>query len=567
MPAAGQKQHDSARLKAVFIEVITLDQTDRDARLASLCTDDATFERACRALLFAHDSADRSGFLAEAQRTLPTAPIAPHAAELSPGTPIDPPDHDLLRPIAQGGFGQVWLARNRHTDRLCAIKVIDRYPEAELEGVRRLQHCVKGHPHLMPIDHVGLADGRLFCIMPLADNASAAAQVTTPHDYAPLSLDVWVRRNGLLPEPAAAALGCDIALALGALHSSGLVHGDVKPQNILRVEGRWVLADYSLVGSADSPSARGRSSGYTPDRGAGAPAGDLFSLGQVLQFLRTAKHPSPGTDPVPGAPTTRPWRELVQSLTHADPDARTTARDAARALMRLQARPRRRAVAAALMTLVLAVVVVVIARPPATGTGRMFAQLYRDQGDERDERVIDIGRVLAQPGSLQPGDFLKFDLAFDQRTRAFLIVVTPDGQQTLCHPASVSTPPRAQGHIVYPKDLDLFHQLSEGIGNYAFVLVAARSHLPSFDAWSTRPTAPPASMWTHALRDEMLDAPILLRAVDGVCAPHETTRGLAQRTPTDSPLRELLASISRSPGVAWVDALVVPVAECSPQTP
>ncbi len=120
------------------------------------------------------------------------------------------PDFDLIRPIGSGGFGEVWIARNRTTRRLRAIKLVSlaRSQRAdaatrEITSLVRLEASARcRHPNLLAIHHVGQTAEYLFYVMDPADDA-AGGPATDRRDYCPATLEVRLRRKGdrcLLPE-------------------------------------------------------------------------------------------------------------------------------------------------------------------------------------------------------------------------------------------------------------------------------------------------------------------------------------------------------------------------------
>lgn len=112
----------------------------------------------------------------------PTLPYSPSS------TTADIPDFVLIRPIGEGGFGQVWLATNQATGQLRAVKLIpldvsDRVDPAgrELMSLIRLERVAQQrHPHLTTIHHVGRTPQHLFYVMDLADDLSGGPLRLTP---------------------------------------------------------------------------------------------------------------------------------------------------------------------------------------------------------------------------------------------------------------------------------------------------------------------------------------------------------------------------------------------------
>ncbi len=89
------------------------------------------------------------------------------------------PDHELLRCIGRGSYGEVWLARHARLGALRAVKIVRRdcFGEArrfqrEFAGLQKYEPVSWGHPNLMAILHVGGADDHFYCVMELADRAA-----------------------------------------------------------------------------------------------------------------------------------------------------------------------------------------------------------------------------------------------------------------------------------------------------------------------------------------------------------------------------------------------------------
>lgn len=208
------------------------------------------------------------------------------------------PDHQLIRRIGRGGFGEVWLARDILGE-IHAVKLLRMSGQrsagamqTEFEGLKRFTPISREHPGLVSVLHVGRdeAGACLYYVMELADdlggNPSARrADPTTLEKYAPRTLEAELARHGRLNLSEAIELGIRLAEALAHLHSRNLVHRDIKPANIVFVKGAPKLADVGLVtevaGQGAAPYYLGTPGRIAPE-GAGTPAADVFSLGKVL---------------------------------------------------------------------------------------------------------------------------------------------------------------------------------------------------------------------------------------------------------------------------------------------
>ncbi len=200
--------------------------------------------------------------------------------------PVSIPDHTLLRVIGRGSYGEVWEARNvMGTPR--AVKIVRRQDfddarpfDREFEGIQRYEPVSRSHAGLVQVLHVGKdpTGDYFYYVMELGDRDDAAG----PEVYVPKTLRSELQRHGTLPVPDCIEMGIALASGLGHLHRSGLVHRDVKPSNIIFVNGLPKLADVGLVaGLSDTRSMVG-TEGYFAPEGTGQPRCDVFSLGKVL---------------------------------------------------------------------------------------------------------------------------------------------------------------------------------------------------------------------------------------------------------------------------------------------
>jgi len=228
----------------------------------------------------------------------------------------DIPDHTLLRCIGRGGYGEVWLARDA-IGGFHAVKIIYRktFPrpepfEREFRGIQTFAPMSRSHPGLVHILHVGRNDlrGCFYYVMEAADDEISGASID-PDRYAPRTLSRDIARSGRLPVRECVQLGLDLASALDHLHQRQLIHRDVKPANIIFVNGQPKLADVGLVrtmGSDGAEVTRVGTSGYLAPEGPGTANADVYALGKTLyeaatgcecgQFPELPSNLSAGTD-------------------------------------------------------------------------------------------------------------------------------------------------------------------------------------------------------------------------------------------------------------------------------
>ena len=191
-------------------------------------------------------------------------------------------DYILTICCGSGGFGEVWLAKNRVSGMSVALKIITNRGQGakEKSGLIKFQQC--RHPNLIKILHVGETDNKqLYYTMDCADNAG------TEHSYIADSLENRIKKGKISPEECYILAG-KIAEALGYLHRAGMVHRDVKPGNILFIKGEPVLADIGLVTQADVDTSFAGTKGFMPDyvwneEHEPCPASDFYALGVTLQ--------------------------------------------------------------------------------------------------------------------------------------------------------------------------------------------------------------------------------------------------------------------------------------------
>src|SRR2546421_3396983 len=203
------------------------------------------------------------------------------------------PDHELLRVIGRGAYGEIWLARTV-TGAFRAVKVVyrstfesERTFLREFEGMSAFEPISRAHAGFINILHVGRTAEYLYYSMELADDHLAGGKIDV-ESYEPRTLKTDLARHKRLSADESIRVGISLTEALEALHERGLTHRDIKPSNIIFIEGVPKLADIGLVAASGQRSFVG-TEGYIPPEGPGTPRADIYSLGKLLYEISTGK--------------------------------------------------------------------------------------------------------------------------------------------------------------------------------------------------------------------------------------------------------------------------------------
>ncbi len=231
----------------------------------------------------------------------PTSPVDAHSAGDSPSIPAPlaaalRDRYEFVRETGRGASAFVYLARDLKHDRLVAVKALN--PDLGATAGERFLREIRvsagmQHPHILPMYDSGLADGRLFFVMPFVDGGSLRQRL----DAEPQ-----------LPIDEALQVAYDVAIALAFAHDQGVIHRDIKPENILFYHGHACLADFGVARVMEQLDTRVTAHGMV----VGTPAymspeqlqdggfdgrSDVYSLACVLYEMIGGVHAFSGSTP------------------------------------------------------------------------------------------------------------------------------------------------------------------------------------------------------------------------------------------------------------------------------
>jgi tRNA A-37 threonylcarbamoyl transferase component Bud32 len=265
------------------------------------------------------------------------------------GLPPLPPgltaSFDVIRPLGAGGMGAVWLVRDRFLDRSVALKVLLAERASAEQRERFLLEARTSarleHPHIIDVYRADETDGTVWFTMRFVDGESLGGRI---------------RERGALAPTEVARILREVSWGLAYAHARGVVHRDIKPDNILldRDTGRAVLTDFGIARDIDAERRGLTIDGYvlgtvqymSPEQASGEPVdarSDVYALGVVGYHALTGALPFDGpphavivahvTKPVPlvqsVAPTVRATlAAVIDRCLRKDPAERFPTADA-----------------------------------------------------------------------------------------------------------------------------------------------------------------------------------------------------------------------------------------------
>jgi serine/threonine protein kinase len=221
------------------------------------------------------------------------------------------PEYGVVRELGRGGMGMVFLGRDVALDRPVALKIL----RPELASAHSAERFLRearllanlNHPNVVPVHYVGDKGGFFFYVMTYLEGETLAERLD----------------KGPLPAAEAVQVCRDLLDALQAVHQRGVVHRDIKPDNIFLLDGRAVLTDFGVAKSLSDPATALTGPGqlvgtldYMPPEQAAAgevtSRTDLYALAMVVYEAITGRHWS-----ILDRPEAADWSGLPRGLARA----------------------------------------------------------------------------------------------------------------------------------------------------------------------------------------------------------------------------------------------------------
>jgi tetratricopeptide (TPR) repeat protein len=282
---------DRLRIEAVFDALADLSTDEQMAYLDRTASDDPELRAEVLRLLQAHRRPE--GFL-EAPLAQLAKGFFDDAEALAPGeTPDRIGPWRIVRPIGRGGMATVYLAQDLRHDRLIAVKVLHAGLATTL-GPERFQREIRvaaqlQHPQILPVYDSGADAGVLWFTMPYVEGETLRQRL---------------QRTGALPVAEASRILGYIARALAYAHRRGVIHRDVKPENVLISQENIFLADFGISKPVDAAANQYLTTGglvvgtptyMAPEQAAGDPAtdhrADIYAFGILAYELLAGEPP------------------------------------------------------------------------------------------------------------------------------------------------------------------------------------------------------------------------------------------------------------------------------------
>ena len=228
--------------------------------------------------------------------------------------------YEILEKVGSGGMADVYKARCHRLNRNVAIKILKQEYSQDTKFVNKFRTeaqsvAVLSHPNVVGIYDVGEDNGLHYIVMELIEG---------------ITLKKYIERKGKLPVNEAVGIALQIARGLEAAHNSGIVHRDIKPQNILLSnDGKAKITDFGIAKAASSNTITSNAMGsvhyISPEQARGGfsdEKSDIYSLGVSMYEMLSGRLPFGGESAV--AIAMSHIQDEAVSLTVLDPEIPTS---------------------------------------------------------------------------------------------------------------------------------------------------------------------------------------------------------------------------------------------------
>lgn len=299
-----QKWHE---IKEIFYAALDLAEDERVCFLDTACKADADLRREIEEMLASSEAA--GGFLETPAVEMP-AMFQITGKSLATGREIG--RYKVLRPLGSGGMGEVYLAEDIHLGRNVALKILSPIIDLDHDGLRRFDREAKvvstlNHPNILTIYESGEEGPIKYIASEYVEGETLADRLLNGRPKVETALDIAIQITG----------------ALNAAHSAGIVHRDIKPDNIMiRPDGVVKLLDFGIaklsepIKMSDLGTAPGMIIGtpkyLSPEQAIGKDIdsrSDIFSFGLVLYEMLTGVKAFAADSSI----------EVISTILHKDP--------------------------------------------------------------------------------------------------------------------------------------------------------------------------------------------------------------------------------------------------------
>ena len=289
------------RVDELFHSALERDGAERAAFLREACRGDEALRREVERLIAAHE---RDGSFIDSPAYADTALLIDNQPVLTAGQRLGP--YEVISHIGRGGMGEVYLAEDTRLGRRVALKLLRAEFTRDADRLRRFRREARAasalnHPNILTIHEIGSEDGTHFMATEYVEGETLR----------------WRMAGGAMKPGESLDVAIQVASALQAAHEAGIVHRDVKPENIMvRPDGFAKVLDFGLAKLAERAATASGSAGPTlvkvetnpgvvmgtphymsPEQARGLVVDartDIFSLGVVLYEMVAGRAPFGG---------------------------------------------------------------------------------------------------------------------------------------------------------------------------------------------------------------------------------------------------------------------------------